>query len=87
MKRQFNKKGKLRELAAKLKPESLFQSGTPSAAHVLRDKKKQRKCWQQQDQSDFSAERECDGVVRKDRKTERNQLQSKVRKFFNPVAV
>lgn len=35
MKRQFDKIGKLRELAAKLKPESLFQSGTLSAVHVL----------------------------------------------------
>jgi hypothetical protein len=35
----------------------------------------------------FVQNRKYDRVVRKDRKTERNQLQSKARKFFNPVAV
>jgi hypothetical protein len=35
----------------------------------------------------FVQNRKYDRVVRKDRKIERNQLQSKARKFFNPVAV
>ena len=38
-KRQFNRIGKLRELAAKLKPESLFSFGTLSAVRVSRDKR------------------------------------------------
>jgi len=86
VKRQFDKTGKLWELTAKLILESLFQSGALSSVHVLVTKEAE-KMLATAGSKLLRTEYKCDRVVRKDRKTDRNQLQSKVRRFFNPVAV